>query len=97
MLSWASGSNWARWSELLVGSIVSSSPLTTRTGLSTFVRPAGEVPWSHLARAVIWALIVSLDAGASRSSVRSSSRARKASAAAWLVAAQLQSVRRAAR
>jgi hypothetical protein len=31
------GSNWARWSELLVGSIVSSSPLTARTGVRRVV------------------------------------------------------------
>ena len=48
MLSWASGSIRARWKELIVGSIVSLSPLTTRTGLSTFVRPTGEVPCSQL-------------------------------------------------
>jgi hypothetical protein len=37
MLSWASGSDRARWSELLVGSIVSSSPLTARTGVRLVV------------------------------------------------------------
>ena len=51
MLSWVSGSNWARWSELIVGNIVSSSPLTTRTGLSTFVRPAARL--GHFPRRVI--------------------------------------------
>jgi hypothetical protein len=86
MLNWASGSSSARWTELRVGSMVSSSPLTTRTGVCTFVRPAGELPCSHLARAVIWEPIVSLDTGSSRSAVRSSRRARNASAAAWLVA-----------
>src|ERR1700729_167164 len=73
MLSWTSGSIRARWNELIVGSIVSSSPFTTRTGLSTFARPVGEVPCSHFARAVIWAPIVSLETGGSRSSLRTSS------------------------
>src|ERR1700730_1741143 len=86
MLSCASGNSGARWNEAIVGNIVSSSPFTTRTGFFTFVSPAGELPCSHLARAVSWAPIVSLDTGASRSAVRSSKRARNASAAAWLFA-----------
>src|SRR4051812_48422814 len=86
MLSWTWGSNWARWNEPIVGSIVSSSPLTTRTGLSTVVSPAGELRCSHFASAVSWAPIVSLDTAASRSWVRSSRRLRNASAAAWLLA-----------
>ena len=51
---------------MIVGNILSLSPFTTRTGLCTFVSPAGELPCSHLARAVSWAPIVSLDTGASR-------------------------------
>ena len=68
MLSWASGSSWARWNELIVGSMVSSSPLTTRTGWRTVGRLAAEPPCSHLASAVTWATTASFVIGASRPS-----------------------------
>jgi putative transposase len=62
------GSDRASSKELIVGSMVSSSPFTTRAGWVTLARPAGDVPRSHLASALSWAPIDSSDTGVSRSS-----------------------------